>query len=113
MASDSRLPELVDPRIRDSFDMDQLQTIATIVRWCTQRVGRARPSIKQVLRLLYVEFRTQCIAGLCGLWKMKSVKEVKDEEERAGENHTRVMLFSTVGMERYLAILFKHIEVVL
>ncbi|KAG5238883.1 receptor protein [Salix suchowensis] len=31
MASDSRLPELVDPRIRDSFDMDQLQTI---VNYC-------------------------------------------------------------------------------
>ncbi|KAL9354536.1 hypothetical protein Peur_052506 [Populus x canadensis] len=53
MASDSRLPELVDPRIRDSFDLDQLQTIVTIVRWCTQKEGRARPSIKQVLRLLY------------------------------------------------------------
>ncbi|XP_042506072.1 probable receptor-like protein kinase At1g49730 [Macadamia integrifolia] len=53
MATESRLPELVDPAIRDSFDSEQLQTIATIVRWCTQREGRARPSIKQVLRLLY------------------------------------------------------------
>ena len=53
MASDSRLPELVDPSIGDSFDLDQLQTIVTIVRWCTQKEGRARPSIKQVLRLLY------------------------------------------------------------
>lgn len=53
MASESRLPELVDPSIRDSFDLDQLQTVVTIVRWCTQREGRARPSIKQVLRLLY------------------------------------------------------------
>ncbi|XP_022746051.1 probable receptor-like protein kinase At1g49730 [Durio zibethinus] len=53
MASESRLIELVDPKIRDSFDLDQLQTVVTIVRWCTQREGRARPSIKQVLRLLY------------------------------------------------------------
>ncbi|KAL7206511.1 hypothetical protein ACSBR2_019263 [Camellia fascicularis] len=51
--SDSRLAELVDPSIGDLFDFDQLQTVATIVRWCTQREGRARPSIKQVLRLLY------------------------------------------------------------
>ncbi|WRX13607.1 Protein kinase domain - like 10 [Theobroma cacao] len=43
----------VDPQIKDSFDLDQLQTVVTIVRWCTQREGRARPSIKQVLRLLY------------------------------------------------------------
>ncbi|KAI8532804.1 hypothetical protein RHMOL_Rhmol11G0243000 [Rhododendron molle] len=53
MNSDSRLPELVDPTIADSFDLDQLQTFVTIIRWCTQREGRARPSIKQVLRLLY------------------------------------------------------------
>ncbi|XVE66819.1 hypothetical protein DITRI_Ditri08aG0110200 [Diplodiscus trichospermus] len=53
MASESRLIELVDPQIKDSFDLDQLQTVVTIVRWCTQREGRARPSIKQVLRLLY------------------------------------------------------------
>ncbi|GMI83665.1 hypothetical protein like AT1G49730 [Hibiscus trionum] len=53
LASESRLIELVDPRIKDSFNLDQLQTVVTIVRWCTQREGRARPSIKQVLQLLY------------------------------------------------------------
>lgn len=53
MNSDSRLPELVDPTIADSFELDQLQTFVAIIRWCTQREGRARPSIKQVLRLLY------------------------------------------------------------
>ncbi|XWS39942.1 hypothetical protein CRYUN_Cryun18bG0097600 [Craigia yunnanensis] len=53
MASESRLIELVDPKIKDSFDLDQLQTVVTIVRWCTQREVQARPSIKQVLRLLY------------------------------------------------------------
>ncbi|KAK2991533.1 hypothetical protein RJ640_016568 [Escallonia rubra] len=53
LTSVSRLPELVDPAIRDSFDLDQLETVATIIRWCTQRGGNERPSIKQVLRLLY------------------------------------------------------------
>lgn len=53
VTSESSLPELVDPSIRDSFDLDQLQTVVSIVRWCTQREGRDRPSIKQVLRLLY------------------------------------------------------------
>ncbi|XAR59442.1 Non-specific serine/threonine protein kinase [Bertholletia excelsa] len=53
MSSELMLPQLVDPRIGDSFDFDQLQTIVTIVRWCTQREGRTRPSIKQVLRLPY------------------------------------------------------------
>eukprot|EP00268_Persea_americana_P061773 TRINITY_DN7840_c0_g3_i1.p1 TRINITY_DN7840_c0_g3~~TRINITY_DN7840_c0_g3_i1.p1 ORF type:complete len:691 (+),score=144.63 TRINITY_DN7840_c0_g3_i1:61-2073(+) len=53
MVMDSRLPELVDPAIMGSLDLEQLQTVVRIVRWCTQREGRARPSIKQVLRLLY------------------------------------------------------------
>ncbi|KAI3978703.1 hypothetical protein MKX01_015878 [Papaver californicum] len=53
MANESRLPELVDPNIGESFDLEQLLTIASIIRWCTQREGRARPSIKQVLRVLY------------------------------------------------------------
>ncbi|XP_076956309.1 putative receptor-like protein kinase At1g49730 isoform X1 [Bidens hawaiensis] len=53
MTSDSRLVDLVDPAIRDTFDFDQLQTLVTLVKWCTHREGRARPSVKQVLRLLY------------------------------------------------------------
>ncbi|MCD7456320.1 hypothetical protein HAX54_031273 [Datura stramonium] len=53
MTSESRITELVDPNIGDSYDFDQLQTLLAIVRWCTQKEGRARPSIKQVLRLLF------------------------------------------------------------
>ncbi|KAK9053440.1 hypothetical protein SSX86_030074 [Deinandra increscens subsp. villosa] len=53
MTSESRIIELVDPTIGDSFEFDQLQTLVTLVKWCTQREGRARPSIKQVLRLLH------------------------------------------------------------
>ncbi|XP_020524531.1 probable receptor-like protein kinase At1g49730 isoform X1 [Amborella trichopoda] len=53
MAEPARLPELVDPTIADAYDFEQLQAVVTIVRLCTQREGRFRPSIKQVLRLLY------------------------------------------------------------
>ncbi|CAN4107724.1 unnamed protein product [Withania somnifera] len=53
LTSESRITELVDPNIGDSYDFDQLQTLLALVRWCTQREGWARPSIKQVLRLLY------------------------------------------------------------
>ncbi|KAL6964018.1 hypothetical protein U1Q18_035025 [Sarracenia purpurea var. burkii] len=73
--SESRFPELVDPTIADSFDLDQLQTAVTIVRWCTQREGRARPSIKQVLRLLY-ECSDPMHSGF--------VEAVEDEEEYEG-----------------------------
>lgn len=53
LASESRITELVDTNLGDEYDFDQLQTIVAIIRWCTEREGRARPSIKQVLRLLY------------------------------------------------------------
>ncbi|KAM0870031.1 hypothetical protein ACQ4PT_040289 [Festuca glaucescens] len=44
-------PELVDLAIRGSVDVDQLHLAVRVVRWCTQRVGRQRPSIRQVLRM--------------------------------------------------------------
>ncbi|XP_008781474.2 probable receptor-like protein kinase At1g49730 isoform X1 [Phoenix dactylifera] len=53
MAADCRLPELVDPAIADQFDLEQLQVVVAVIQWCTQREGRARPSIKQVLRMFY------------------------------------------------------------
>ncbi|KAF2321122.1 hypothetical protein GH714_034154 [Hevea brasiliensis] len=80
MASEIRLPELVDPRIRDSFDLDQLQTIVTIVKWCTQREGQARPSIKQVLRLLY-ESSDPMHSGF--------LQAVEDEEYEGSEERGR------------------------
>ncbi|KAL8541403.1 hypothetical protein ACS0TY_002606 [Phlomoides rotata] len=53
LESEPRINELLDPYLGDAFDFDQLQMVLGIVRWCTQREGRTRPSIKQVLRLLY------------------------------------------------------------
>ncbi|RVW49789.1 putative receptor-like protein kinase [Vitis vinifera] len=47
------LLELVTARRAIQDNKNLLQTVVTIVRWCTQREARARPSIKQVLRLLY------------------------------------------------------------
>ncbi|XP_010461815.1 PREDICTED: probable receptor-like protein kinase At1g49730 isoform X1 [Camelina sativa] len=51
----SKHRELVDPRINDSIDdagVKQLEAVVAVVRWCTEKEGRSRPSIKQVLRLL-------------------------------------------------------------
>lgn len=47
--------DLVDPRIKDSIDdagRKELEAVVAVVRWCTKKEGRSRPSIKQVLRLL-------------------------------------------------------------
>lgn len=53
LVSESRRIDLVDPRIKDCIDGEQLETVVAVVRWCTEKEGVARPSIKQVLRLLY------------------------------------------------------------
>lgn len=96
------LSELVDHRIKDSFDIDQLETIVTIVRWCTQKEGRTRPSIKQVLRLLY-ESSDPLHSGF--------IRAVEDEEyERTegigrnskGKTHRNDMIFHS-GDARCLA----------
>ncbi|CAA6663798.1 unnamed protein product [Spirodela intermedia] len=47
------LPELVDPALGDSFDLEELQVVAAVAEWCTRSEGKARPSIKQVLVALY------------------------------------------------------------
>ncbi|KAG2271415.1 hypothetical protein Bca52824_065970 [Brassica carinata] len=49
---ESRRVDLVDSRIKDCIDGEQLETVVAVVRWCTEKEGVARPSIKQVLRLL-------------------------------------------------------------
>ncbi|KAJ0264462.1 Protein kinase domain-containing protein [Hirschfeldia incana] len=52
LVSESRRVDLVDSRIKDCIDGEQLETVVAVVRWCTEKEGVARPSIKQVLRLL-------------------------------------------------------------
>lgn len=57
LVTKSRHKDLVDPRIKDSIDDDdngerQLEAVVTVVRMCTEKEGRSRPSIKQVLRML-------------------------------------------------------------
>jgi serine/threonine protein kinase len=54
----SRLPEIVDPNLADNYNFEQLQGLISIVKLCTQREGKARPSMKQVLRLLYNKIDT-------------------------------------------------------
>lgn len=51
MASVSTITGLVDPSIEDSFEFEQLQMLVDIIRCCTNKEGRDRPSIKQVLRV--------------------------------------------------------------
>lgn len=80
LESESRLDELVDPYLGETYEFDQLQTVIGIVRWCTQREGRVRPSVKQILRLLY-ESSDPLHSGF--------VEAVEDEECEGTESRGR------------------------
>lgn len=47
------LQKLVDPTISDSIDLDELEMVVELIDLCTQKESRERPSMKQVLRILY------------------------------------------------------------
>ncbi|XP_073004459.1 probable receptor-like protein kinase At1g49730 [Typha latifolia] len=53
IATESPLEELVDPAITESFNLEELHVLVDVIHWCTQKEGRTRPSMKQVLRMLY------------------------------------------------------------
>ncbi|CAB4290507.1 unnamed protein product [Prunus armeniaca] len=102
MASELRLPDLVDPSIRDSVDLDQLQTIMSVVRWCTQKEGRDRPSIKQVLRLLY-ESSDPMYSGFLAAVDDEEYEETEGRGRNSkGKMHRNDMIFHS-GDGRYLA----------
>lgn len=102
MESELSLPDLVDPSIRDSFDLDQLQTVVSIVRWCTQKEGRDRPSIKQVLRLLY-ESSDPMHSGFLAAVEDEEYEETEGRGRTSkGKMHRTDMIFHS-GDGRYLA----------
>ncbi|XP_048429166.1 probable receptor-like protein kinase At1g49730 isoform X6 [Pyrus x bretschneideri] len=102
MESELSLPDLVDPSIQDSFDLDQLQTIVSIVRWCTQKEGRDRPSIKQVLRLLY-ESSDPMHSGFLAAVEDEEYEETEGRGRTSkGKMHRTDMIFHS-GDGRYLA----------
>ncbi|XP_041014928.1 probable receptor-like protein kinase At1g49730 isoform X2 [Juglans microcarpa x Juglans regia] len=102
MASESRQHELVDTSIRDYFDLDQLQIVVSIVRWCTQREGRDRPSIKQVLRLLY-ESSDPMQNGLLEALEDEEYEGIDERGRRSKGKTGRHDAISHSGDGRYLA----------
>ncbi|WOL15068.1 putative receptor-like protein kinase [Canna indica] len=53
LADSFRLTELVDPTIANTVDLEQLHVVVEIAKLCTRRIGKERPSIKQVIRMLF------------------------------------------------------------
>ncbi|KAH9311704.1 hypothetical protein KI387_026739, partial [Taxus chinensis] len=57
---DSNLFQIVDPNLENIYDYEELQSLVNIVRMCTQREGKSRPSIRHVLQLLYDRLDITC-----------------------------------------------------
>ncbi|ONK71008.1 uncharacterized protein A4U43_C04F3770 [Asparagus officinalis] len=102
IASESRLPELVDPRIGESFEMEQLQMLVGIIQWCTQREGRSRPSIKQILRVLSESLDPINDDGQCsGLGEISSRFMARRSEVIPNSGDTRCLMSSSSTSRSY------------
>lgn len=100
---DSKLPELIDPRISNSFDLDQLLVLVNIIQWCTEKEGTCRPSIKQVLRLLYEKFDPLHSAFLQAIedeeWRMSKRKSNEDALNISSSSTSKSYRSHTVLLE--------------
>ena len=101
LSSESKLSQLVDSKIGEFFDYDQLQTIMTIIKWCTHPESRGRPSIKQVLRLLY-ESSDPLHSGFIRAIQDEEYEETQGKRQNKGEAQRNDLLFHS-GEGRYLA----------
>lgn len=53
LATDTKVPLMVDPDLEDNYDPEELRSLVKLVKMCTQKEGKARPTIRQVLSFLY------------------------------------------------------------
>ncbi|XP_057812922.1 probable receptor-like protein kinase At1g49730 isoform X3 [Cryptomeria japonica] len=83
---DSNLSRMVDPNLENIYDYEELQCLVNIVRMCTQREGKSRPSIRHVLQLLYDRLDITCPnSALIAL----DEDEDKDDESKAIHRNKR------------------------
>ncbi|KAL2936263.1 hypothetical protein RDABS01_006701 [Bienertia sinuspersici] len=101
LSSETKLSQLVDPTIGEFFDYDQLQTIVTIIKWCTNSEARGRPSIKQVLRLLY-ESSDPMHSGFIRAIQDEEYEGFQTKRPSKGKMQKSEMFFHS-GEGRYLA----------
>ncbi|KAH7314757.1 hypothetical protein KP509_21G019000 [Ceratopteris richardii] len=53
LATDSKVPLMVDPDLESNYDSEELKSLVKLVKMCTQKEGKSRPNIRQVLSFLY------------------------------------------------------------
>ncbi|XP_021842504.2 probable receptor-like protein kinase At1g49730 [Spinacia oleracea] len=101
LTSETKLSQLVDPTIGEFFDYDQLQTVVTVIKWCTHSEARGRPSIKQVLRLLY-ESSDPLHSGFIQAMQEEEYEETQGRRPSKGKAQKADIIFHS-GEGRYLA----------
>eukprot|EP00250_Pteridium_aquilinum_P016472 c23119_g1_i2 orf=327-1820(-) len=53
LATDAKVPLMVDPDLEDNYDPEELRSLVKLLKMCTQKEGKSRPTIRQVLSFLY------------------------------------------------------------
>lgn len=52
VTTETSMPSIIDPEMKHRYDMDELKSIITLIKMCTRKEGRRRPTIQQVIRWL-------------------------------------------------------------
>lgn len=62
LASDAKVALMVDPALEESYEPEEMRSLARLVRMCTHKEAKARPTIRQVLAFLYDRLDTSASA---------------------------------------------------
>lgn len=52
VTTETSMPSIIDSEMKHTFDMDELKSVLTLIKMCTRKEGRRRPTIQQVIRWL-------------------------------------------------------------
>lgn len=53
LATEAKVLLMVDPDLEDNYNLEELRSLVKLVKMCTQKEGKMRPTIRQVLSFLY------------------------------------------------------------
>lgn len=52
VSTEASIPSILDSEMKQTIDIDELKSVITLIKMCTRKEGRRRPTIQQVIRWL-------------------------------------------------------------
>lgn len=52
VTTEASLPNILDSEMKQTIDIDELKSVLTLIKMCTRKEGRKRPTVQQVVRWL-------------------------------------------------------------